>query len=256
MHQFFRIANLWIALSPVFAFHFVANANGTAKKQLPEQKINAEATAPLPGAGLSSETRNVLKTVSERYLKFRKWSAEFTQENHSIGLGQGQFFKGAFVFEFPNRFKYSLYSPEVVDYISDGKKFWQIQFRQGREKAAHVRVFPDLKKVELDKYLFLLRGIDTRDKKSEARLLKDFAVEGKIIEDELHVILEPRQSNEIVKMTLIFKQSAEALYRAILEDALGAKTIITLLSHKVLKKVPADSFKAVYPSNSKVESIQ
>ena len=154
------------------------------------------------------------------------------------------------------QFRYSLTSPEIVDYVCDGTKFWQIQYRDGPTKPAFVREFSDLKKVDLEKYLFLLRGIGTLNSKTEAKLAKDFVIEGKIIEDEIHLILEPRKTSEVIRMTLIFKQNASALYRAILEDALNNKTTITLVSHKILSKIEAKVFAPDYPKNSKIEKIE
>lgn len=230
-----------------------------AKKTVPGSKnkqASIQNSKEASGNQLGTETRAVLKAVSERSARFKNWSAEFTQENYSIGLGQGQFSKGTFTFSYPQNFRYSLTSPEIIDYICDGKTFWQIQYRDGRTKPAFVREFSDLSKVELDKYLFLLRGIDTLTPQSESKLLKNFVITGKTIEDELHLILEPRKSSEIIRMTLIFKQSESVLYRAVLEDALGAKTTITLVSHKLLTNIDPKTFVANYPRNSKVEKVE
>jgi outer membrane lipoprotein-sorting protein len=251
--------------SPLFILIALLATQTVSAADLPAKKIligqqskqaaienNKEAS----GNQLSTETHTVLKAISERNARFKYWSAEFTQENYSIGLGQGQFSKGTFTFSYPQSFRYSLTSPEVADYICDGKTFWQIQYREGRGKSAFVREFVDLSKVELEKYLFLLRGIDTLTPQNEAKLLKNFVITGKSIDDELHLILEPRKSNEIVRMTLIFKQSESVLYRAVLEDALGTKTTITLVSHKLLKTIDPKTFVADYPRNSKVEKIE
>src|SRR5690606_5063726 len=105
---------------------------------------------------------------------------------------------------------------------------WYVQFREGREKPALVREFSNLKEAELDRYLLVLRGIEAVTPAKEKALLKDFAITGKTIQDELHLTLEPRKASDIVRVTLIFKQSQDALYRAILEDSLGNTTTITL----------------------------
>lgn len=225
-------------------------------KKLPEKKLSPSKEKAPSTKDLDNETRAVLQAVGERYKKFTLWEADFTQDNHSVGLGQGQYYKGHFVFESPNKFRYSLTSPEVIEYLCDGKEFWQIQYRDGRDKPAFVREFTDLKKVELDKYLFLLRGIGTLSSKNVSKLVKDFVITGKTPDDELHLILEPRKTTEIIRMTLIFKQNAPALYRATIEDSIGNTTTITLLRHKILDKIDPKVFVPDYPKTSKVEKIE
>jgi outer membrane lipoprotein-sorting protein len=232
-----------------------ANGTGSTTPVLPAKKISPASKNP-SASNLDAETKLVLTAVSERYRKFRIWEATFTQETFSVGLGSGTFNQGEFKFQFPKKFKYSLISPEASDIISDGKNFWQISFKEGREKPAFVRETNDLSKIDIEKYLILLRGIDTLDPKNEAKLLKDFAISGKSIQDELYLTLEPKKSGEIIRITMIFKQTASALYRAILEDAVGNKTTITLTNHKIQKSSFGDEvFKPKYPKNSKVEKL-
>ena len=225
-----------------------------AKKsvELPAKKlVPADASA----SEADSETRIVLKAVSERYKKLSKWKASFTQETYSVGLGTGTFNEGLFVFSAPNKFRYSLISPEASDFISNGKSAWYAVFKKGRKEAASVRHFADLSKVELDRYLIVLRGLGATSPAQEKKIFSDFAVSGKTIQDELHLVLEPKKSSEITRITLIFKQSQTGLYRAILEDALNNKTTITINKYEAQKSIAAKVFEPEFPKGSTVEEL-
>lgn len=204
---------------------------------------------------LSAETRLVLRSISERYLKLRNWEAKFSQETFSVGLGKGTYNEGRFIFSYPNKFRYSLMRPENTDFISNGREAWFAQYKDGRDKAAYVRHFTDVSKTELDRYLLLLRGIDTRDKKDEAKLIKDFDIVGKATKTELQLALSPKSPGDLSKVEIIFKNLEDYPYKAILTDALGNTTTIILSTHKKLKSVAPTEFKADFPKDSKIEKL-
>ena len=212
-------------------------------------------TLPLRAKPLSSESRVILRAVSLKSQKRKNWTASFTQETYSPALGKGTFNQGEFVFSYPDKFRYSLKSPEASDFYSNGSEGWYLQFPKGRDKPAQVRHFKTLKNVGLDRYMILLRGINTLTPSSEKKLLADFEVTGEKVEDELHVSLEPRKSSDIIRIRLIFKNDDDVLYRGVIEDAVGAKTTITLSEHATLKKVDPNSFKPQIQKGSTIEEL-
>ncbi len=205
---------------------------------------------------VSSETRIILKSVSERYKKLSVWKARFTQETYSVGLGSGTLSEGEFEFSAPNKFRYSILRPAASDFISNGKEAWQIIYKKGRGQAPFVRHFRDLKKIDLQKYLMILKGIDWNGPKSEKALAENFSVEGKITNDEISLELKPRQASEIVSLVMLFKNSIEPPSRVIIRDALDAQTNIVVTSFEILKTaIDAKHFAPVLPKGSEVEEL-
>ena len=219
----------------------------------------ASFSADLPKKPLSpaidAETKLVMRSIGERYKKLQKWEAKFSQETYSIGLGKGTYNEGRFIFEAPNRFRYTIVRPDASDYISNGKKAWYISYRDGRTKPAYVRVFPDVSKVELDRYLIILRGIDISTAAKEKKFLTEFRPIGKSTPTDLRLDLTPTNSDEISQLTLIFKNDEAALSQAILTDSLGNKTTISVTVHKALKKVDSKEFEPDYPKGSTIEKF-
>jgi outer membrane lipoprotein-sorting protein len=217
--------------------------------------MTADAASTKPPDGLDSDSRIVLRAVSDRYKKLKNWEATFLQETFSLGLGKGTVNEGRFHFVGPNRFKFSLTKPEASDFISDGKSAWYLQFREGRDKAAHVRSFKDVSKVEIDRYLLVLRGIDAGDPAREKKLLSDFVVKGTVKGDDMNLALEPRTPTDIVRVTLGFKKKGQSLEQAVIEDAVGNTTTLRIVTWQPIKKVDSTVFKPKIPSGSQVEEL-
>lgn len=156
----------------------------------------------------------------------------------------------------PNLFRYSLYRPEASDFISNGKEAWQIIFKKGRDRPAFVRHFGDLTKIDLQKYLMLLKGIEWKDASSEKKLTQDFQIQGKAEKTEFTLELQPRQASDLTSLTFFFKNNVEPPYRISLKDALDAKTDIVITSFDILQK-PIDKkhFEPSYPKGSEVEEL-
>jgi len=209
------------------------------------------------GDQLDSESRLVLRAISQKYKKLQNWEANFSQENFSVGLGKGSYSEGRFVFEAPNRFRYSVMKPEAnaSDFISDGKQAWQVTYKEGRGKLAFVRHALKVASLDLEKYLLLLRGIDAVTPAKEAKLLKSFDIKGKKDGDNLVLTLVPKESSELTKVELFFKNSEDVLSKAVLTDALENRTTVTIVVHRKLKAAPAGSFAPDFPKDSKVEKL-
>ncbi len=98
-----------------------------------------EAKKPAPSAEkaavLDTDTRMVIRSISERYRALKAWRARFSQETFSTGLGKGNFSAGEFTFVPPNKFRYSIVNPDPSDFISNGREAWQIQYRKGRDNG-------------------------------------------------------------------------------------------------------------------------
>lgn len=214
-------------------------------------------SAPAKTQVLDADTKLVLRSISQRYKKLKSWKATFTQENFSTGLGTGTFNEGRFDFVAPNKFRYSIMRPESSDFISNGKEAWQVVFNKGRDKPAFVRHISKLNKIDLERYLLVLRGIDAESPEKEAQLTKDFTLKGNFIGQDLSLEMIPKKSSEISKVVLIFKNAIEAPYRAVIEDAVGGKTTITIVSFDSLSpdKVDEKTFRPEYPKGSEVEEL-
>jgi outer membrane lipoprotein-sorting protein len=225
----------------------------SASTPIPASPKAAKAEAPT--AALDSETRIVLKAVSERYKKLGNWQATFTQETYSVGLGQGGFNEGRFHYVAPASFRYSIIRPEASDFITDGKQAWQVIYRKGRGKAAYVRQFADVRKMDLTRYMFLLRGIGAYSPAKEKALLKDFALKGTAKEGALALEITPKRSEEISKIVLNFEKNSLAPGRAILTDALGNKTTLVIMSFESITKIDPKLFAPDYPPDSEVEKL-
>jgi len=203
---------------------------------------------------LDSETKSILKIVSERYKALGNWEATIKQENFSLGLCKGTVNQGKFYFVRPNKLKYSLMGPEHSDFITDGKKAWLFQFREGRAKPPHVKIFADVKKLEVDRYLMIVRGIDALSPKKEAEMLKDFEIKGRLLGDEMSLELAPRKSSEIIRITFFFKRTEQNVDRVIIEDAVGNTSKIEVVTWRAIDKVDETAFNVVVPPSAQVEN--
>jgi outer membrane lipoprotein-sorting protein len=203
---------------------------------------------------LDSKTRLILRTVSERYKELKDWSAEFNHETSNVGLGTGTVGKGRFYFVRPNKFRYSITEPEASDFICDGKQAWLIRYPQGRGNAARVQHFKDVSRIELDRYLLVLKGIDATDPASEARLMKEFKISGSSDKSEIRLSLEPIRPSEIARLDLHFPQRKVAPGKVVITDALGNTTTLSLTKTNAIKKTLPEWFRADYPAGSKVDA--
>lgn len=206
---------------------------------------------------LSSQSELVLKSVSERYAKLNSWSAPFAHESYSVALGTSRMSKGNFIFTRPNKFKFALNGPaEISDFISDGKQAWYVRFPEGRKKPAHVQYFKDIKNIELDKYLILLRGVSASNPAEKARVLKDFKVDSQLDSQSMTLLLSPRGSSDISTVSITFEQTKATPAGAQIIDSLGGEVTIKLGKAKSLKKLPKNAFKPSYHKKSQVEVIR
>lgn len=204
---------------------------------------------------MDTESRIVLRSISERYQKLSRWEAKFKQETFSVGLGKGTYNEGRFVFMAPNRFRYSIMQPENSDFISNGKSAWYVNYREGRGKAAYVRHFAQLNDSDIDRYLILLRGIEAKNSAQEKKLLADFIITGKSVTGELTLTLQPRRSVDVAKVELSFRNDEIAPFRARITDVIGNTTTISVTSWQKLSVVNEKEFVPDYPKNSTVETL-
>ncbi len=221
---------------------------------LPSARASEKRVPVVPEA--SAQTELVLKSISERYEKLRIWSAEFSHNNYSAALGTTKFSKGNFLFAFPNRFRFSLEGPsEVSDFISDGKQAWYVKFPKGRKEPALVQHFKDVEKLELDKYLILLRGLSSEKGGARPDPRKDFKLSSRVDEKTLTLVLEPLRSEDLARVELTFEQLKEFPDSALIADALGGESTIKLTQVTRLQSAAPDAFKPKYHKNSRVEVV-
>lgn len=229
-------------------------STSSANEKTSEKKIpTVTKPAPTPKT-IDPQTELVLKSISERYEKLRNWKAQFGSTNTSAALGTSRFSNGEFVFAYPNRFRFSLNGPsETSDFISNGQEAWYARYPKGRKEAALVQRFKDIKNLELDKYLILLKGLPTLNKKSKDDLLNTFKLSSSVNDKHLELNLEPLRSDDLSKVQLVFEQNKEFPEAALLEDALGGETLIKITQAQKLQTVKADEFVPNFPKGSQVE---
>jgi outer membrane lipoprotein-sorting protein len=205
---------------------------------------------------LDAQTELVLKSISERYEKLRSWSAKFGSTNSSAALGTARFSEGEFLFSYPNRFRFALNGPsEISDFISNGKEAWYARYPKGRKEPALVQYFKDIGKLELDKYLILLKGLPSLNAKSKADLLKTFKMSSSVNEKHIELILEPRRSDDLARVKLIFEQNKEYPEAAQIQDTLGGETLIKITKAQKIERVKAEEFAPKFPKGSQVEEF-
>ncbi len=208
------------------------------------------------GDTLSSQTELVLKSVSERYAKLRAWSAPFAHESYSVALGTSRLSEGEFIFVRPDKFRFVLNGPaEISDFISNGKEAWYVRFPKGRKAPALVQHFKDLKNIELDKYLLLLRGVSANNPIEKKKLLKSFSVESSLDDSKMSLLLTPKGSSDISEISITFEQTKETPSNAKIVDSLGGEISIKLKDAKLLKTIEKNTFVPKIPKGSQVEEI-
>lgn len=224
------------------------------KAALSIHAVHAKNATPEPE--LDSNSKIILQSIAARYEKLGNWTGTFVQNTFSTGLGKGTSSQGKFTYQAPNKFRYSIVSPDPSDFLSDGSSAWQIVYRNGRDKPADVKHFKSLKAIELDRYLILLKGLKITTPAAQKKLMADFVVTTRKTDAALELQLEPRKSAEISKVVLVFQNDVEAPARAVLEDAIGNETKITINSFEPrLKKIDPKLFQPDFPSGSKVEEF-
>lgn len=232
-----------LAFAALVAFSVVTFANDLAPKIVPVSPVIDK-----------DETALVLKAISARYQALGDWEATFTQTEESVGMGTSSYSQGRFSFERPNKFNYSVVQPVASDFISNGKEVWYTRFPDGREKPAYVRHFRSINSIDLNRYLFLLRGIDGSAHKL-AELKKDFQLRGTLKGQLIQLEIVPRKASEIAKILLNFENNSEAPKTAIIEDALGNSTTIKIQSHQPLRPDRSKLFTPVFHKDSKIEKL-
>lgn len=206
---------------------------------------------------LTSQDELVLKSFSERYEELKNWKAEFSHETYSVVLGNTRISKGELAFAYPNKFRFSLNGPsEYSDFVSNGKEAWYVRYPQGRSKPAQVQHFKDVTRLELDKYLILLRGISAEDKVAKEKLIKDFTIETSLDEEQINLSLTPKGASDVSKVALSFKQNQKTPHAAQIVDSLGGESTIKLAEGKKVTKHPKTTFIATYPKDSQIEVVQ
>lgn len=234
---------------PFFVFSFLAFF-------LPIMALGQNKMSLSPKPEIDGQTRMVLKVISEKYKRLGDWSAEFSQESFSPGLGKGSFALGNFVFSRPSSFVFRVNSKEKTEFFSNGKEAWYLVYPQQTPQAPQVKHFGRLESVELNQYLLLLKGVDAGDAQKLQKLLKLFRISSTLRDKNITLILEPRKPSEVVRVSLEFKSDQEAPERAEIEDALGGKLTIIVTSHKKLATKPnAEMFVPDLPKDSKIERL-
>jgi len=225
-------------------------ADGDATVEVEAPRIDPKPKSAKKEDGLDSKTRLALRTISERYAKLGDWSAEFAHESANVGLGKGRFY-----FVRPGKFRYTLLEPEASDFICDGKQAWLVRYPEGRGKPARVQHFKDVSKIELDRYLLVLKGIDALSADKEKALLREFKVSAQVNDENIVLSLEPLRASEIARLDLTFPQTKIAPSKVVILDALGNTTTLNLLKTSAIKKTLPAWFAPDYPKDSKVETF-
>ncbi len=214
------------------------------------QLVYAQKPQAKPPETNAGDGKVALTLISEKYQKLGNWKADFSQEIFSIGLGKGRFSMGQFVFKSPDQFRFTITSPDVSEFVSNGKEAWFIQNRKFKGKTTQlVRHFKNVSNVELSKYLIFLRG--------QKDALKDYTVTGSINDDLVQLELSPKTNSEISKIALMFNQFAEAPSKIIIEDSLQTKTILTLNKYQKISNDDANklSFEPKITEGAKIEEM-
>lgn len=242
------IAFVWVFIP--LAFTPSAFAETDAQKPAADKSDSSKNT-------LSSQDELVLKSFSERYEELKNWKADFSHETYSVVLGNTRISKGELAFAYPNKFRFSLNGPsEYSDFVSNGKEAWYVRYPQGRSKPAQVQHFKDVTRLELDKYLILLRGISAEDSKAKTQLLRDFQIESSVDEKQINLSLTPRRASDVSKVAISFLQNQKTPHAAQIVDSLGGESTIKLAEGKKVSAHPKKTFVVTYPEGSQVEVIQ
>ncbi|NCN26668.1 outer membrane lipoprotein carrier protein LolA [bacterium] len=206
-------------------------------------------------AKIEGESSLVLKSVISRYERLGNWKAKFTQHIHSVGLNSGNFSQGIFYFVEPGNFLYSLKGPEYSDFVSNGKKAWHIKYPGGPKGTPEAKIFSDVRKLDLNRYLLFLRGFKGASANDLSSIDKDFKVEGKKQGETLILTLEPKGESDISQIRLVFLNSVEAPSEVNITDLLGTTTKIKITSFEKIKKPDMKLFQPDLPKNAKIQHL-
>ena len=228
-------------------FIFVASAASYAQKgATPKQTIVDQ----------DSETKLVLKAISQKYATLGSWQGRITESRVSAGLGGlEKFYEGKIFFARPDRFRYEISTKPATLAVSNGIEFWFGKFPEGVTKQGNVKHFKDLRGVELDKYLAFLRGIDVQNVESEKKLFSNFKVVAKYEKTHLTLKLTPKISNEVQSIEMHFMQTENHPSRIIIEDVIGTTTTIRVLEASPLGQINPKLFAPSFAKGTEIEKI-
>jgi outer membrane lipoprotein-sorting protein len=229
-----------VGISALFLLFFFP-AHGEVKSQTKASKEE-----------VSAETRLALRSVSERYRKLRHWTADFSQETFSTGLGRGTFQTGQFRFLEPSHVDFDLSEPDASRFVSNGREAWQLKYSKGKGKAAEGYHFSQVSDLELSRYLIFLRGIDVSSPAKEKELFKDYKVSAKVDASTIALTLVPKQNSEVSSVELYFSQTKVPPEKIVLEDEIGNRTTVTLTKADTEAKLDPATFKPEIPRGSKI----
>jgi len=241
----------------VFLRNFVAfvlfGSAVLAHAQTPTSTKGAKSNAK---ADLDSETKLVLKAISQKYASLGSWQGRITEERVSSGLGGlAKFYEGKIYFARPDRFRYEIATKPATLAVSNGIEFWFGKFPEGLEQKGQIKHFKTLRGVELDKYLAFLRGIDVQNPQAEAKLFADFKVEAKYEKTHLVLKLMPKSSSEVQSIEMHFMQTENHPSRIIIEDVIGTTTTIRVLEASPLNTINPKLFAPTFAKGSDIEKL-
>jgi outer membrane lipoprotein-sorting protein len=200
----------------------------------------------------STLTPILLKSVNSRYQKLSSWKATFTQETYSPQLGKGTFSEGRFEFSSPNKFRFETIRPEKSLFSTDGISAIRLSEKQSPTgKKILVERYKDASSLDLDRYFILLRGLG---KKSQS---KEFDFSGNRDEKGFFLEIRPRISSDLVSITLYFVHSTIAPEKIVIEDLVGGKTTLTIMSYDIIKdkRTPIEVFRPAVPSGAEIKDF-
>ena len=204
----------------------------------------------------SVQTIKVLKSIGEKYRKLGDWKALFTQSTYSLGLGKGTFNEGEFLFQKPNKFLYSLHGQdEFSDFVSDGDQAWYMRFREGRGKKAEVQHIKDVTKIDLQRYLLVLKGVGSASKEELSALEESFKIAASYKDGVSNLKLEPKKATDLVEVNFVFHDEFLAPREVKLVYSMGNETVIKISKYESVTKVPKKLFVPKIPRGSKIEEI-
>lgn len=204
----------------------------------------------------NSETKLVLKAISQKYTSLGSWQAKITEERVSSGLGGlTKFSEGKIFFARPDRFRFEITTKPASIAASNGREFWFAKLPEGPQKPAQVKHFKSLKDLDLDKYLSFLRGINVQDPNAEAELFKNFKVEAKYQKTHLQLKLYPKVAKEVHSIEMHFMQTENYPSKVIIEDVIGTINTIRVVEASPLEKTKAELFEPTFVKGSEIEKL-
>lgn len=203
----------------------------------------------------SSDTKLVLKAISQKYAALGSWQAQIAVEQISKGIGIPKSQVGKIYFARPDRFRYEITTIPATLAVSDGKEYWYGRFAEGIKKPGQVKHAKSLSGVELDQYLAFLRGIDVQNAASEKKLFQDFQVEGRYEKTHLVLKLTPKRSNSVKSIEMHFMQIENHPNKIVIEDMLENITNIKVFDPAPFGKINPELFAPKFAKGTTIESF-